>query len=79
MDSAYIKSSDMPGLIGGSPIMKATVAGVDVDTGSQVSLISEQFFREHVQSTGCNLLAANNWLTSYPRSDCSQPCYVGCS
>ena len=42
MDSAYIKSSDMPGLIGGSPIMKATVAGVDVDclidTGSQVSL-----------------------------------------
>ena len=54
-------------MVGESPIMKATMAGVKVnclmDTGSQVSLISEGFFREHIQSAECNVIAANNWLT----------------
>ena len=47
--------------------MKATMAGVDVDclmdTGSQVSLVSESFFKEHIQSATCNLMSAHNWLT----------------
>ena len=46
--------------------MKATMAGVDVDclmdTGSQVSLVSESF-KEHIQSATCNLMSAHNWLT----------------
>ena len=43
------------------------MAGVDVDclmdTGSQVSLVSESFFKEHIQSATCNLKSAHNWLT----------------
>ena len=67
VDSACLKPSDMSCFVGESPIMKATIAGVNVnclmDTGSQVALISEGFFREHIQSAECNLIAADNWLT----------------
>ena len=54
-------------LIGGSPVVTVTLAGITVDclvdTGSQVSLISEAFFRQHIQPSGCNLRSATNWLT----------------
>ena len=67
MESTGHGANDVQRLIGASPVVKVTIAGVDVncliDTGSQVSFISDTFFKQYIKSPGCDLIDANTWLT----------------
>ena len=67
-------------LVGDSPIIKATMAGVDVDclidTGSQVTLVSESFYVEHLRPRGHLLTTVRNWLTVRAADGLELP-YIG--
>ena len=67
-------------LIGKAPIVEATVGGVTtrflVDTGNQVSTITETFYRTHLAQTENHLQDPNNWLTIRAANGLTVP-YVG--
>ena len=54
-------------MVGGVPVAKATVAGQPVDclldTGSQVSFVTESFYHAILQPQGHMLHSARNWLS----------------
>ena len=54
-------------MIDRAPIIEASVGGVTtsflIDTGSQVSTITETFYRTHLAQTENHLQDPNNWLT----------------
>ena len=57
-------------MVGGKPVARATVAGQPVDclldTGSQVSFVTEAFFKATFQRGGHLLRSAHNWLSIRP-------------
>ena len=65
--------------MGNAPIVEATVGGVTirflVDTGSQVTTITEAFYRKHL-ATGNDLHNPNNWLIVLAANGLSVP-YIG--
>ena len=67
-------------MIGKAPIFEASVGGVTnrflVDTGSQVSTITETFYRAHLAQTENHLQNPNNWLTIRAANGLTLP-YVG--
>ena len=54
-------------MVGGVPVAKVTVAGQPVDclldTGSQVSFVTESFYHAILQPQGHLLRSARNWLS----------------
>ena len=54
-------------LIGGKPVVSVTLAGQTLvcllDSGSQVSFVTEKFFKPAIQPQGHELHSARNWLT----------------
>ena len=67
-------------MIGKAPIIEASVGGVTtrflVDTGSQVSTITETFYHTHLTKTENQLQNPNNWLTIRAANGLTVP-YVG--
>ena len=67
-------------LIGGKPVAIVTLAGQTLvcllDSGSQVSFVTETFFKRAVQPQGHELRSARNWLTIRAADGLEVP-YVG--
>ena len=67
-------------LIGPTPVIQVTMGGVEVpclvDTGSNVTIITESFFREHFESKGESALKECGWLTLRAVNGMSMP-YLG--
>ena len=67
-------------LVGGAPIIDAIVGGVNtrllVDTGSQVTTVTESFYYAHFAKNCNSLHITNNWLTVRAANGLSVP-YVG--
>lgn len=67
-------------LVGDSPIVTVTMAGVDVDchpdAGNQVTLVNESFYLAHIQPRGHKLTAVRNCLT-FRAADEMKLAYLG--
>ncbi|KAI0214933.1 hypothetical protein LSAT2_033045 [Lamellibrachia satsuma] len=67
-------------IVGGTPVAKVTLAGQPVDclldTGSQVSFVTEAFYKAVLQPQGHMLRSARNWLTIRAADGLEIP-YVG--
>ena len=63
-------------LIGGKPVVSVTLAGQTLDSGSQVSFVTETFFKRAIQPQRHELHSARNWLT-IPAADGLEVPYVG--
>ena len=67
-------------LIGGKPVVSVTLAGQTLDclldSGSQVSFVTETFFKRAIQPQGHELHSARNWLTIRAANGLEVP-YVG--
>ena len=67
-------------LVGNRPVIEAVVRGVIgrflVDTGSQVTTISEEFYQRHLAATNNQLHDTNNWLTIRAANGLCVP-YIG--
>lgn len=67
-------------LVGDSPVVTVTMAGVQVDclldTGSQMTLVNESFYLEHLKPRGHQLHTVKIWLT-IRAADCLELPYLG--
>ena len=67
-------------MVGGKPVARATLAGQSIDclldTGSQVSFVTEAFYKAHLQRDGHLLRSAHHWLTIRAADGLQIP-YVG--
>ena len=67
-------------LVGGKPVASVTLAGQTLDclldSGSQVSFVTEAFFKRAIEPQGHELRSARNWLTIRAADGLEVP-YVG--
>ena len=66
-ERGILTSASYDQIVGGVPVAKVTVAGQPVDcvldTGSQVSFVTESFYQAILQPQGHLLHSARNWLS----------------
>ena len=65
-------------LVGNRPVISAVITGIPttclIDTGSMVSLMSEQFFFNHIKPSGVNLREPIEWLKLKAANGLELPC-----